>query len=96
MYKRQVFDVRPSGASFTGETIERVNIHTGEVEVIYRASQGAHVGLVTVHPKSEQYVFILSFIQISEPPSLGLSTYAVYAWQKNITNARFVHNKHVA
>ncbi|MBO9078314.1 MAG: DUF3748 domain-containing protein, partial [Escherichia coli] len=26
-----VFDVRPSGASFTGETIERVNIHTGEV-----------------------------------------------------------------
>ena len=28
-----VFDVRPSGASFTGETIERVNIHTGEVEV---------------------------------------------------------------
>lgn len=35
-----VFDVRPSGASFTGETIERVNIHTGEVEVIYRASPG--------------------------------------------------------
>nr|APO29702.1 protein of unknown function (DUF4115) [uncultured bacterium] len=49
-----VFDVRPSGASFTGETIERVNIHTGEVEVIYRASQGAHVGVVTVHPKSEK------------------------------------------
>ena len=23
-----VFDVRPSGASFTGETIERVNVHT--------------------------------------------------------------------
>ena len=53
-----VFDVRPSGASFTGESIERVNIHTGEVEVIYRASQGAHVGVVTVHPKSEKYVFI--------------------------------------
>ncbi len=53
-----MFDVRPSGASFTGETIERVNIHTGEVEVIYRASQGAYVGVVTVHPKSEKYVFI--------------------------------------
>lgn len=52
-----VFDVRPSGASFTGETIERVNIHTGEVEVIYRASQGAHVGVVTVHPKSEMSLF---------------------------------------
>lgn len=53
-----VFDVRPSGASFTGETIERVNVHTGELEVIYRATQGAHVGVVTVHPKSEKYVFI--------------------------------------
>lgn len=53
-----VFDVRPSGASFTGETIERVNVQSGEVEVIYRAVQGAHVGVVTVHPKSEKYVFI--------------------------------------
>lgn len=41
-----VFDVRPSGASFTGKTIERVNVHTGDVEVIYRAVQGAHVGVV--------------------------------------------------
>lgn len=53
-----VFDVRPSGAFFTGETIERVNIHTGELEVIYHASQGAHVGVVTVHPQAEKYVFI--------------------------------------
>ena len=52
------FDVRPSGASFTGETIERVNVHTGEVQVIYRATQGAHVGVVTVHPCAEKYVFI--------------------------------------
>lgn len=53
-----VFDVRPSGASFTGETIERVNVHTGEVEVIYRAPEGAHVGVVTVHPHDDKYVFI--------------------------------------
>ncbi|MBN6045450.1 DUF3748 domain-containing protein [Citrobacter sp. ku-bf4] len=53
-----VFDVRPSGASFTGETIERVNVHTGERELIYRAMQGAHVGVVTVHPQAEKYVFI--------------------------------------
>lgn len=52
------FDVRPSGASFTGETIERVNVNTGEVEVIYRASHGAHVGVVTVHPAEDKYVFI--------------------------------------
>ena len=54
-----VFDVRPSGASFTSETIERVNVQTGEVEVVYRASQGAHVGVVTVNPqRPERYVFI--------------------------------------
>lgn len=52
------FDVRPSGASFTGETIERVNVHTGAVEVIYRATSGAHVGVVTVSPLAEKYVFI--------------------------------------
>jgi hypothetical protein len=54
-----VFDVRPSGASFTSETIERVNVQTGEVEVVYRASQRAHVGVVTVNPQQpERYVFI--------------------------------------
>ena len=53
-----VYDVRPSGASFTGETIERVNVSTGEVEVIYRATHGAHVGVVTVHPAKDKYVFI--------------------------------------
>jgi Periplasmic component of the Tol biopolymer transport system len=52
------FDVRPSGASFTGETIERVNVETGEVEVIYRARHGAHVGVVTIHPVQDKYVFI--------------------------------------
>lgn len=50
--------MRPSGASFTGETIERVNVITGDVEVIYRASHGAHVGVVTVHPQQDKYVFI--------------------------------------
>ncbi|PKJ61666.1 DUF3748 domain-containing protein, partial [Klebsiella sp. T11] len=45
------FDVRPSGASFTGKTIERVNVHSGEVEVLYTATDGAHVGVVTVSPQ---------------------------------------------
>jgi len=54
-----VFDVRPHGGSFTGETIERVNVFSGEVEVIYRATQGAHVGVVTASPQSPgRYVFI--------------------------------------
>ena len=45
-----VYDVRPSGASFTGLTIERVNVVTGVTEVLYTASQGAHVGVVTASP----------------------------------------------
>lgn len=53
-----VFDVRPSGASFTGKTIERVNVHSGKVEVLYTAKDGAHVGVVTVSPQAEKYVFI--------------------------------------
>lgn len=53
------FDVRPNGASFTSQTIERVNIHTCKVEVIYQAPAGAHVGVVTVNPQMpERYVFI--------------------------------------
>ena len=53
------FDVRPSGASFTGQTIERVNVQTGQVDVVYQAPEGAHVGVVTVNPVSpERYVFI--------------------------------------
>lgn len=44
------FDVRPSGASFTGLTIERVNVESGAVELLYQARDGAHVGVVTVSP----------------------------------------------
>ncbi|KAF0857342.1 MULTISPECIES: DUF3748 domain-containing protein [Pantoea] len=44
------FDVRPSGASFTSLTIERVNVHSGAVEVLYQARDGAYVGVVTVSP----------------------------------------------
>lgn len=53
------YDVRPSGASFTGLSIERVNVASGQVEVVYRAQQGAHVGVVTVSPDAPaRYVFI--------------------------------------
>jgi len=45
-----VYDVRPSGASFTGLTIERVNVSSGAVEVLYQARDGAHVGVVTASP----------------------------------------------
>lgn len=54
-----VYDVRPNGASFTGATIERINVVSGLVEVIYQAQYGAHVGVVTVSPDAPaRYVFI--------------------------------------
>lgn len=54
-----VYDVRPHGGSFTGSTIERVNVETGEVQVIYQATQGAHVGVATVSPHEPvRYAFI--------------------------------------
>lgn len=54
-----VFDVRPDGASFTGQTIERVNTDSCEVEIVYQATEGAHVGVVTVAPQWPlRYVFI--------------------------------------
>ena len=50
---------RPRGASFTGLSIERVNVASGAVEVVYRAQHGAHVGVVTVSPDAPaRYAFI--------------------------------------
>ncbi|MDR0807288.1 MAG: DUF3748 domain-containing protein [Enterobacteriaceae bacterium] len=56
-----VYDVRPNGASFTGKTIERVNIDTCEVEIIYQAAPECYVGVVTVSPvEPVRYAFIHS------------------------------------
>lgn len=56
-----VYDVRPSGASFTGKTIERVNIDTCEVDIIYQAASDTHVGVATVSPiEPVRYAFIHS------------------------------------
>ncbi|HGN1707309.1 TPA: DUF3748 domain-containing protein [Providencia rettgeri] len=53
------YDVRPSGSSFTGLTIEKIHVNTLQLVEIYRANHGAHVGVVTVSPQSPvQYAFI--------------------------------------
>ncbi|PHM44903.1 biopolymer transporter Tol [Xenorhabdus mauleonii] len=54
-----VYDVRPSGASFTGLTIEKIHVENGQIGIIYQAKEGAHVGVVTVSPKEPvNYAFI--------------------------------------
>ncbi|AWH88949.1 DUF3748 domain-containing protein [Limnobaculum parvum] len=56
-----VYDVRPNGSSFTGETIERVNIDSCEVEIVYQAEPQSYVGVVTASPvEPVRYVFIHS------------------------------------
>src|SRR3978361_32128 len=51
------FEPRSGGGG--GETIERVDVETGRVEVLYRARRGAHCGVATYSPTAEKVVFIL-------------------------------------
>jgi len=55
------YDTRsdPAGETFDGETIEMVHVRTGEVREIFRATRGAHCGVVTFHPREWKVVFIL-------------------------------------
>ncbi len=52
-----VYDTRE--VDFDGDTIETVNVETGEVREVYRARNGAHCGVVTFHPRENKVVFIL-------------------------------------
>jgi hypothetical protein len=56
-----VYDVRsdPAGAIFDGDRIERVNVENGEIQVLYRAKEGAKCGVATCSPVSDEVVFIL-------------------------------------
>ncbi len=56
-----VYDTRsdPAGDKFDGDTIEMVNVVTGEVRELYQAKNGVHCGVVTFHPREKKVVFIL-------------------------------------
>lgn len=56
-----VYDTRPdqAGSDFAGETIEMVNVSTGEIKELYRSRNGAHCGVVTFNPGEPKVVFIL-------------------------------------
>lgn len=51
-----VYDTRV--VDFDGDTIEMVNVRTGEVREVYRSKNGAHCGVVTFHPRLNKVVFI--------------------------------------
>jgi len=64
-----VYDIRSdaAGASFDGTRIERVEVATGRVEVLYESVEGASCGVVTVSPVDDRVVFILG----PEHPTAG-------------------------
>ncbi len=53
-----IYDVREKEDVFSGDRIERVNVETGEVEVIYRSRNGARCGVATYSPTDDKVVFI--------------------------------------
>ncbi len=55
-----VYDTRsdPAGAVFDGTRIERVNVQSGEVELLYESGRGACCGVATYSPGEERVVFI--------------------------------------
>ncbi len=56
-----VYDLRSDleGAVFDGLRIEKVNVDTGQVKVLYAARNGARCGVATYSPAGEKVVFIL-------------------------------------
>jgi hypothetical protein len=56
-----VYDVRstPDGSTFDGTRIERVDVETGRVEVLYESRRGACCGVVTASPVDDRVAFIL-------------------------------------
>ncbi len=63
-----VYDTRstPDGAVFDGTRIERVEVDTGRVHVLYESRHGACCGVATASPVDDRVVFILG----PEPPSI--------------------------
>ena len=55
------YDVRsdPAGTIFDGDRIERVNVDTGAIQVLYVAKNNARCGVVTCHPFEDKVLFIL-------------------------------------
>jgi len=56
-----VYDTRfgAQGSTFDGNSIEAVNVATGEVVRLYESKNGAHCGVVTWHPRAWKVAFIL-------------------------------------
>lgn len=55
-----LYDLRHDETIFDGQRIERVNVWTGEVQVLYEAQPNEFCGVPTCSPVDDRYVFIAS------------------------------------
>lgn len=69
-----VYDTRSLQGGFDGTRIERVQVDTGAVEMLYRTAPGSHCGVVTWSPSAAP--LRLAFIQGPEPEAADW-TYAM-------------------
>ncbi|MCR6630396.1 MAG: DUF3748 domain-containing protein [Magnetospirillum sp.] len=53
-----VYDVRSADNVFDGTRIERVNVDTGSVEVLYESRNGAKCAVASFHPTEAKVVFL--------------------------------------
>lgn len=70
-----VYDVRPQDDIFDGKRIEKVNIETKEVVVIYEATNNARVGVPSYHPFENKVVFI-------HGPEFPTAEYCYNSWRR--------------
>jgi hypothetical protein len=56
-----VYDTRssPDGSVFDGTRIERVEVESGRIEILYESRNGACCGVVTASPVDDRVIFIL-------------------------------------
>jgi hypothetical protein len=56
-----VYDTRssPDGSVFDGTRIERVEVESGRIEIVYESRNGACCGVVTASPVDDRVIFIL-------------------------------------
>jgi Tol biopolymer transport system component len=72
-----VYDTRsdPAGERFDGRTIEIVSVDSREVREIYRSRRGAHCGVASFSPTSNQVAFIIG-------PENPTDDWAYSAWHR--------------
>ncbi|WP_110955467.1 DUF3748 domain-containing protein [Anaerosinus massiliensis] len=86
-----VYDVRSQDHIFDSECIEKVNIHTKERVVLYKASNQAKVGVASYHPFENK----VAFIHGPEFPTEEYSYSAVHRYGAMVDEKNLMHAENI-